>query len=510
MNPTNIETMFMDETMNWFASRTNDMFLLMDDTGLIKYVNPTFEKILHIPFSKMINKSFLDFIHNEDTAKTTEHLLHFQKDREFRPFTSQCKRVDGTYNLVHWDTAEITKQGWIRTIGHLVENDKEKKNESALNNNWRNNFLDFTDGAGEKLLLDITKNITEVISLYDIKQNKFLFISPSFERFWGVSIDAIYQGSAIFLDKLQEKDREKFIDLFHNPSRFPREIEFQLKGKEEAEARWIRMKAILTADENGTPNRLVSISQDITDVKKRDTLMSKWENSGVVGQLAAGIAHEVRNPLTAVKGFVQLLAQETGNKYSEIILSELERIGAILNEFLMLAKPQQEIKMEKRNINKILKEVAAFIKPEALLNKVDIIVDPDKSLPFVNCEAKQIKQVIINLIKNAIEAMPAGGKIHIKTHTAHNGYAAIEVKDEGVGISKERLERLGEPFYSNKEKGMGLGLMVSKKIIKNHKGTITFSSEEGRGTTALILLPPVIDVGHGSLRRRGDRCNLPN
>ena len=135
-----------------------------------------------------------------------------------------------------------------------------------------------------------------------------------------------------------------------------------------------------------------------------------------------------------------------------------------MNEFLMLAKPEREAIMKKQHINELLKEMIAFMTPEALLHQVELKMELDQEQPVVHCEPKQIKQVIMNLVKNAIEAMPSGGEVRVTTRR-EDGWIAIDVKDQGIGIPKDKQVYLFEPFYSDKERGTGLGLMVCKKII---------------------------------------------
>ncbi|HZG72792.1 MAG TPA: ATP-binding protein, partial [Chondromyces sp.] len=219
-------------------------------------------------------------------------------------------------------------------------------------------------------------------------------------------------------------------------------------------------------------------------------LLNKWDKLNAVGQLAAGIAHEIRNPLTTIKGFTQLWGQETHHQFSGIILSELERIEKIMNEFLILAKPHQETKFENKDVNGLLRETVVFMTPEAMLKNVKITTKFTNNLPLVYCEAEQLKQVVINLVKNAFDALPGGGTIRIET-SMKDGFVSMRVVDHGVGIPRDRLPRLGEPFFSNKEKGTGLGLMVSFKIIENHNGNINIESEVGKGTTVEVLLPSV-------------------
>lgn len=348
--------------------------------------------------------------------------------------------------------------------------------------------------AEERLLLDITKNISEVICLFDIKKDKFLYVSPSIEKSWGIKLEDIYENPLCFEEKFDTDASNNLIEIFRSTSGISQALEFNLTDKDSGQTRWIRAEITPITDKDGTVTRHISIFKDVTELKEKTNQIKQLDQLGVIGQLAAGIAHEIRNPLTSIKGFVQLLAEETNHQFGEIITSEIERIEFIMNEFLILAKPQREIVFKKENVNTVVQEVISFMRPEAVLNNVEFVTKFN-SFPYVNCEAKQIKQVIINLIKNAIEAMPRGGKLHIHTLSTEEGFVMIKVRDEGIGISKEHLQRLSEPFFTNKEKGTGLGLMISNKIIEDHKGSIEFFSELGKGTTVEIRLPLATDIG---------------
>lgn len=296
----------------------------------------------------------------------------------------------------------------------------------------------------------------------------------------------IYQDLSSFISVIHPEDQERFKKFAREEVYGERaEIEYQAIHKDSSVI-WLRSRKII--DER-FENRVIVITQDITSLKEKEILLNKRDKLSAVGQLAAGIAHEVRNPLTAIKGFTQLWGQETHHQYSQIILSELDRIESIMQEFLMLAKPNQEMFFTEKDINSILRDTIAFMGPEAVLYGVELVPMLAEGLPLVRVEEKQMKQVILNLIKNAIEAMPDGGKVTICTKQAANGSICIEVSDNGIGISQDRIPHLGEPFYSNKEKGTGLGLMVSFKIIEHHKGKIFFESEEGKGTKVEIRLP---------------------
>ncbi|WNS76958.1 ATP-binding protein [Bacillus sp. DTU_2020_1000418_1_SI_GHA_SEK_038] len=231
--------------------------------------------------------------------------------------------------------------------------------------------------------------------------------------------------------------------------------------------------------------------KDITEKLQLDAQLRKSDTLNVIGELAAGIAHEIRNPMTALKGFIQLLedsVKEDHSMYFNIISSELKRIDSIINEFLILAKPQA-VKFIEVDLIKIMKETVDFLSAQALLHNIQFRTKYQEGLPPIFCEPNQLKKVFINLIKNAIEVMPKGGYIDVNMNSTKDGRLHISIVDEGNGIPKDKLEKLGQPFYTTKEKGTGLGLMVSYKIIKEHKGNIEVESELGVGTIFNIYLP---------------------
>jgi two-component system, sporulation sensor kinase A len=229
------------------------------------------------------------------------------------------------------------------------------------------------------------------------------------------------------------------------------------------------------------------IIRDITERKQAEELMLKSEKLSIAGQLAAGIAHEIRNPLTAIKGFFHLIKTDQQQQYFDIVESELNRIEAILSELLVLSKPT-EIKFKRTNIELLIKDVMTLLETQAIMNNIQLLSSFPNSDLFIMCDENQIKQVFINLIKNAIDAMPSGGVITISI-VSENNHVMISVQDEGIGIPEHVVSRIGEPFYTTKEKGTGLGLMVSFKIIENHQGTFSISSEINKGTVMTVALP---------------------
>jgi two-component system, sporulation sensor kinase B len=232
---------------------------------------------------------------------------------------------------------------------------------------------------------------------------------------------------------------------------------------------------------------IIEILKDAILIK---TKMVRLEKMEVVSQLAASISHEVRNPLTVVKGFVQLLkasdlSQEVKEQYIQHVVRELNSAESIISEYLAFAKPATE-KVDNILINREIRNVIEMIKPLANMNLVNI---SEELTPGITCgNIQHFKQCFLNLIKNGIEAMPNGGELSIVAYV-NNSDIIIEISDNGIGMNKEQINRFGEPYYSSKDKGTGLGSMVAVKTIQTMNGTLNINSVLNKGTTIKVTLP---------------------
>jgi two-component system, sporulation sensor kinase E len=256
----------------------------------------------------------------------------------------------------------------------------------------------------------------------------------------------------------------------------------------------------LIRDSEGTIRAFASISRDMRSRNKMEELLRRSEKLTTVGQLAAGVAHEIRNPLTTLRGFLQLQkeTQRLSISHVHLMLSELDRINLIVGEFLILAKPQA-VRFMVKDARAVLQDVIALMNSEALLHNIEFTVTVTEEECLISCEENQLKQVFINLLKNAIEAMPGGGFIHLHIASKRE-YIAITITDEGEGIPEEMISKIGDPFFTGKETGTGLGIMVSQRIISSHKGTLEIKSKVGVGTTVKVLLPALKEAeGKGIL-----------
>ncbi|MFB1081334.1 ATP-binding protein [Jeotgalibacillus sp. JSM ZJ347] len=219
------------------------------------------------------------------------------------------------------------------------------------------------------------------------------------------------------------------------------------------------------------------------------------EKLTVVSHLAASISHEVRNPLTVSRGFIQMAIQDRdqtqGEKeryYLDIALKEIDQATDIINDYLTFAKPASD-QQDQINMKVELNHSVNVIQPLANMNNVDIhLKDQLPESAYLIADKKQFQQSLINIFKNGIEAMPDGGVLTIDVSQQSKGYI-LTVADQGHGMSEEEINRLGEPYFSTKEKGTGLGLMVSYSIIRAIGGSVKVSSEKNHGTTFEISLP---------------------
>ncbi|WP_438434660.1 ATP-binding protein [Gorillibacterium sp. sgz500922] len=400
--------------------------------------------------------------------------------------------------------------GLCADIAWAAENRVPLEREiSSRSGRWYSLVI-YPSGPGEERLRGLQVTLTEITEFrqataelrklsYAIEQNhSIIAITDPAGR-----IEYVNQKFTEHTGYLPEEVRGLDIDQLHPPeidgvsfqeiweqvksgNRWAGEIEM---GTRDGEWYWEGATMLPIKNPQGDIIHVLKMSQNITEHKTAEELLRKSEMLSAIGQLAAGVAHEIRNPLTALKGFTKLLERSMTNKaYTMIMMGELERIETIINEFLVLAKPQVW-SFQKKQVDEILQDVLMLLEPEAHMGNVQFVTRFAPGLHPVSCVENQLKQVFLNILKNSLEAVPVGGMIHVETGSEPDGDIWVRIADNGCGIPEEKLARLGEPFYSTKEKGTGLGLMVSFKIIENHRGTYSVKSEPGNGTVVEIRLP---------------------
>jgi len=226
--------------------------------------------------------------------------------------------------------------------------------------------------------------------------------------------------------------------------------------------------------------------------RERFRRMSRADRLATIGELAAGAAHEIRNPLTAIRSSLQYLETKSGDETTKNLLSaalqETARINEIVSALLAFSRPSEIVK-EKHDLLETLEESLDFISFQARTQKIDVRREfPDSPLS-VRGDKSQLKQLFLNLFLNAIQAMPAGGELKVEALRKDGPKAVVAVSDTGEGIPEENLDRIFDPFFTTKKSGTGLGLSICYSIVKSHQGEIEVKSKAGQGTTILISLP---------------------
>lgn len=251
------------------------------------------------------------------------------------------------------------------------------------------------------------------------------------------------------------------------------------------------MATVKTSDEIGA--LAGSINQMTRELKSSRDKLVQSEKLAAVGQLAAGIAHEIRNPLTSVKMIVQLLRRrfqedEAGLESIQAILDEINRLEVIINGLLDFARPM-ELALKPTRVTDVMNDVLKFMEADMRHRKIQLINRVDEELPEVMLDADRMKQVFMNVILNSMQAMPEGGELVINYHyDSENCSVQVNISDTGIGMSQEVLEHAFEPFFSTKSGGAGLGLANVRKIVEQHGGDIQMETAAGQGTKVIISI----------------------
>lgn len=462
------------EMLESFFNNTSDAIDVVDLEGSIFHIN--------LAFQEMYGWSLAELSGNKLKAIVPPHL-----QEEFDNL-HEAVRFGG--HISGYETKRVRKNGQMFDVSVTISPIRNNRGETIA---YAAISRDITESkrVEEQLRRSeakhrlIAENMSDIISVLD-ERGIITYMSPSCKVLLGVEPDMLLGRS--IAEWLHEDD-------WSSVSRYKGSGKtMELRFKHADGSRWITMEAstrsIPDPDQEGRQNLLL-VARDITERKKAEDMLLKSEKLSVVGQLAAGVAHEIRNPLTSLKGFLQLLKERSPDNsfFFEVMLSELDRINTIVSEFLVLAKPQTA-KFMPRNVVKVVLDVVSFLESQALLNNVQIIPEILTSRDLeLECDENQLKQVFINLLKNAVEAMPGGGIVLVTLFQPEPGKLLVRFADQGPGIPEERIPKLGEPFYTTKEKGTGLGLMVSFRIIEDHGGTIRVSSQVDVGTVFDVELP---------------------
>lgn len=470
---------YLDESLNRYRSLfacDSDAIYAMDLNGYFIPLNPACEDVFGYELEKLGQISYMKVVTIEHLERA---LSFFYKSIEGKLENFDCQIVhkNGELRDINITTYPILVNGEIVGVYGVAKDITEIKQR-------RKKFTEEIQQR-EKIYRDIVEHSPDAVII--TRQELILFANDTAVKLVGAANQSELIGKTIydFVDDRYFESALKQIKAIEDGYSVDF-IEEKLVRKDGKKIE-VEIKAIPAIFQN-EPARHIII-RDISERKKTQEYFLQSEKLSVAGQLAAGIAHEIRNPLTAIKGFLQLMNADLDVKgsYFDIIQSEMNRIELILGELLLLAKPQ-EMKFSKVNLLKVLQHVKALIDTQAIMKNIEVAIVYKTDNMDITCDENHMKQVFINFLKNSIEAMPNGGKILIEVEDGESNSVRIRFKDQGSGIPEENLDRIFQPFFTTKEAGTGLGLMINRQIIKNHNGTIQVSSNQS-GTTVEVEIP---------------------
>ncbi|GGB63989.1 PAS domain S-box protein [Fictibacillus barbaricus] len=475
----NIEKQETLDHLKLITENMIDIIGIVNDKGIFTFLTPSYGLVTGYTEKESIGTSPFDLVHPEDrtlvisefTRMITEHI----------PLTVEYRYLikDGSYIWLESKGKPICNKDFHSAIVASREITKRKDAEYALKKNEYNHRI-------------ILEHSNDLICLVDPEGN-YLYASLSYKDVLGIDPQTLLGTNS--LNCIHTEDHALVTDYINRiaASENPLPLVYR-KMHASGKAILLEGKGMPMHSDQGDLEGIVFISRDITEKKKADEYIRNSEKLAVLGELAAGVAHEIRNPLTSIKGLFSLMKngdfdREKYYLYNEVICDELDRIEYIVNEFMALAKPDATQYKSKVNLVQLLQDTVMLLTSEANLFNVEIRLLFKEKKIYVSCESNQIKQVFINIIKNAIDAMSEGGILTIGIKESENNTVTLIFIDNGIGIEEERLKSIGVPFFTNKEKGIGLGLTISNKIITEHKGVLKVESLAGKGTTVSISLP---------------------
>lgn len=367
-----------------------------------------------------------------------------------------------------------------RALNKLAKLDREQ---------IRNLFLDL---ASENELLELVLNtMTEGILVTDL-EHRVVLSNHSIRGM--LRMGRIEQEDQPVWRYISDGEISDFLRKELNGGNSVEEEEFTLD--EPGRGRTLTFSIVSVGNEGEALGNMILVA-DITERRQREARLRRAESLASLTTLAAGVAHEIKNPLGSIGIHIQLiqkalsknqcLDEETAGQYLDVIMEEIERLNAIVVDFLFAVRPM-DTRMKRGSINDVIEELVNFIRYEIEEQEIELKTELKRDLPKVDLDEKYMKQALINIVKNGMAAIGKGGTLTITTRD-DQGFVHIDIKDTGIGMSEEQMAKIFEPYYTTKEFGSGLGLTVVYKVIKEHGGEVTVNSRENQGTTFTLSIP---------------------
>lgn len=461
-----LEKQRLDDEMTQFFRAALDIICIFNFNYLITRVNDALQNLLGYSKGEFKMKSLLEYIHIEDRQRMAEALE--ERKLKATPLTKLETRMlckNGKYTLVEWTIVTDSD----RQLYFAVGRDVTKRNR---------------DQEKAYRLASIVESTDDGIIGMDT-EGTVLYWNPGAERVYGYTQEEIVGKSISMIFHVDRHD--ELVEIFSKAQKGEKishlETERRHKNGQMIE---VSITVSPIKDDLGKVIGVSTILRDISAKKQMERELARLDRLNLIGEMAAGISHEVRNPMTTVRGFLQLLYDKEGNagnrSYYNLMIAELDRANAILTEFLSISRTKMT-ERRSQNLNEIIKSMAPLLEASAVSSNKRIQIEMEE-LPDLLLDDKETRQVILNLSRNGLEAMDEGGILTLRTFTKDNE-VILEVRDQGHGISTELIGKLGTPFFTTKSEGTGLGLAICYGIAARHEARIEVESGE-RGSVFYV------------------------
>ncbi|QHA90681.1 PAS domain-containing sensor histidine kinase [Bacillus sp. N1-1] len=469
----NIQEMYANYEL--ITENMNEIISLLDANGRLLYVSPSYRDYARASIDEEIGRSSIRYIHKEDREHVRTEFFKLVKFRNPLMIKYRMQRKDGVFRYIESQGTCILNEEECSYV--VVSRDVTEKHQAEMR-------LQLNEKK-HRMILEHSNDLICMMNHEGIS----VYASPSYKEVLGYEqSEVIGKDILTFIHPEDYEKCQKAIQTLTETKESITTVYRKLHASGHSVI--FEAKGMAVSEGDGQVNHFVFISRDITEKIQLEQYRENIEKLAIIGDVAAGFAHEIRNPLTSIKGFLKLLAKKEAEHdimYHQIIEGELAKIEEVINDFISLAKPEAG-EVAEVSLLKLIKNAINVLTPQAASKNIRINISSQLKSIVICCQKNQMKQVFINILKNAVEAIEEDGKIDVILEENQNN-VSIEIHDNGVGIEEERLERIGVPFYTNKEKGIGLGMTVSNKIITEHKGSLRVESKPGEGTTVYIRLP---------------------
>lgn len=453
------------------AENSPDIIARIDRNLRFIYVNSTIKIPTGLPAEAFIGSSLQDMFPDERSvelwSKEINKVLTTKK-----PITIQSEFRTPHKKLFYYDARFVPEFGLDGTVQHVLCTLRNitnlKKAEQALRKSQnRNQHL--LDSLPDVLFIFNNKGI---ISDYQSSHKRLTTFPPEFFVKKNI-FDLLPTLSPPLIFHMQQAFTTNQTQLF----------EFEIQIQQNTHFFDCRLIA-------NSVNEFVLICRDATDVKRLQQQLALFERLNLIGEMAVSIGHEIRNPMTTVRGFLQFFNRKSiFSPYKDsfdLMISEIDHANMIITEFISLSK-NKALALEKQSLNEIIMALSPLIQADAMLTNKQLSMDL-APIPDLLLDSKEIRQLILNIVRNGLEAMPPNSKLFIRTYI-EQGTIFLAIKDTGTGIPPEHLEKIATPFFSTKENKPGLGLAISYSIAVRHHAEINFITSQ-TGTTFYIKFPP--------------------